>query len=185
MKPVDEVITSLAATRGRPPHRLFGIQQSDRMFHQYIIGQTGTGKSTLLLQMMKQDLNSGQGFCLVDPHGDLARAVLEIDSSKVIYWNAADPACVYGYNPLTTIRAEFRPLVASGLIETLKKQWSDAWGARLEHLLRYSLLALLDRPGSNLQDIIPMFLDKGFQGEVLSYVSDPQVRQFWYQEFPT
>ncbi|MFK5979710.1 MAG: type IV secretion system DNA-binding domain-containing protein [Rhizobiaceae bacterium] len=174
----------MAATRGRPPHRLFGIQQSDRMFHQYIIGQTGTGKSSLLLQMMKQDLNSGQGFCLIDPHGDLARAVLEIDSNNVIYWNAADPACPYGYNPLTTIRAEFRPLVASGLIETLKKQWSDAWGARMEHLLRYSLLALLDRPGSNLQDIIPMFLDKDFRGEVLSYVSDPQVRQFWYQEFP-
>ncbi len=184
MKLINEVVTTLANTRCRPPHRLFGIRQSDRMFHQYIIGQTGTGKSTLLLQMMKQDIASGQGFCLVDPHGDLARVVMEIDSDKILYWNAANPACPYGYNPLTTVSAEYRPLVASGLIETLKKQWADAWGARMEHLLRYSLLALLERPRSNLQDILPMFLDKDFRREVLSHVSDTQVKQFWYREFP-
>jgi len=155
------------------------------MFHQYIIGQTGTGKSTLLLNMMRQDLAVGRGFCLIDPHGDLAEAVRAgMDCENIIYWDIADPACSYGYNPLTYVNAEYRPLVASGLIDMLKKQWADAWGARMEHLLRYSLLALLEQPNSTLQDIIPMFLEKSFRAKILAGISDTQVRQFWYREFP-
>ena len=177
-------ITKLGETRGKPPHKSFGILQSDRMFHQYIIGQTGTGKSTLLLNMMKQDLVAGRGFCLVDPHGDLAEAVRAVADCEIIYWDVANPMCPYGYNPLTYVQSEYRPLVASGLINMLKKQWADAWGARMEHLLRYSLLALLERPHSTLQEILPMFLDKGFRAQVLSGVTDPQVCSFWTTEFP-
>lgn len=103
---------------------------------------------------------------------------------EIVYWNVADPNCPYGYNPLTYVTREYRPLVASGLIDTLKKQWSDAWGARMEHLLRYSLLALLERPNSNLQDIMPMFLDKAFRCSVIDQITDPQVKQFWTVEFP-
>ncbi len=103
---------------------------------------------------------------------------------ETIYWNAADPRCPYGYNPLTYVNAEHRPLVASGLIDTLKKQWSDAWGARMEHLLRYALLALLERRGSTLQDIMPMFLHKSFRNQVLTGITDPQVQYFWRSEFP-
>jgi len=102
---------------------------------------------------------------------------------ETVYWNAADPESPYGYNPLTHVSDEYRPLVASGLIETLKKQWADAWGARMEHLLRFSLLALLSRSGSTIADIIPMFLDKAFRVQVLSSVSDPYVRDFWTREY--
>ena len=179
-----EYITTLGLTRGRPPHRPFGIKQADRLLHQYIIGQTGTGKSTLLLNMMMQDAAHSQGFCLIDPHGDLAEAVRSKVGCDVVYWDAADPDCPYGYNPITHVGEAHRPLVASGLIETLKKQWSDAWGARMEHLLRYSLLALLETPGSTLQNIIPMFLYATFRKEILVHVTDPQVQQFWEQEFP-
>jgi len=184
MNPNQEFITLLGETRGRPPAKRFGIKQSDRMFHQYIIGQTGTGKSTLMLNMMKQDLAHGQGFCLIDPHGDLAEAVRAVVDCEIVYWNPADPDCPYGYNPLTYVTSEYRPLVASGLIDTLKKQWSDAWGARMEHLLRYSLLALLERPNSNLQDIMAMFLDKTFRCSVIEQITDPQVKNFWTVEFP-
>lgn len=184
MKQTPQQITILGNTRGRPPNRPFGIMQTDRMFHQYIIGQTGTGKSTLMLNMMKQDIAHGQGFCLIDPHGDLAEAVRAVVDCEIVYWNVADPDCPYGYNPLTYVTSEYRPLVASGLIDTLKKQWSDAWGARMEHLLRYSLLALLERPNSNLQDIMPMFLDKAFRRSVIDQITDPQVKQFWTVEFP-
>lgn len=135
--------------------------------------------------MMKQDLAHGQGFCLIDPHGDLAEAVRAGVDGEHVYWNAADPDCPYGYNPVTYVTSEYRPLVASGLIETLKKQWSDAWGARMEHLLRYSLLALLERPHSSLQDIMPMFLDKHFRSSVIVQITDPQVKQFWTTEFPS
>ncbi len=154
------------------------------LFHQYIVGQTGTGKSTLLMNMMKQDLAAGRGFCLVDPHGDLAEAVRAGLDCEIIYWDIADPVCPYGYNPLTFVSTQYRPLVASGLIGMLKKQWADAWGARMEHLLRYSLLALLEQAHSNLQDIMPMFLDKDFRAQVLSRVTDPQVQYFWINEFP-
>ena len=177
-------VTTFGLTRGRPPDRPFGIRQPDRLFHQYIIGQTGTGKSTLLQSMMQQDANNEQGFCIIDPHGDLAEAVRSMMDCDVLYWDTADPSCPYGYNPITHVSAAHRPLVASGLIETLKKQWSDAWGARMEHLLRYSVLALLERPGSTLQDIMPMFLQVSFRKEVVACVTDPQVRQFWEKEFP-
>ena len=184
MKSTKEIITAIGQTRGRHPQCLFGIEASDRLFHQYIIGQTGTGKSTLLMKMMQQDLANGTGFCLIDPHGDLAKTVADNAGENVLYWDVADPTNQFGYNPLTYVTAEYRPLVTSGLIDTLKKQWSDAWGARMEHLLRYSLLALLERPHSSLQDIMAMFLDKAFRTQVLAQVTDPQVKWFWQSEYP-
>ncbi len=174
----------IGQTRGRHPRKTFSIWPSDRLFHQYIIGQTGTGKSTLLFQLMKQDSAHRQGFCLIDPHGDLAETVRTVVNCETVYWNPADPFCPHGYNPLTHVSEKFRPLIASGLIDTLKKQWPDAWGARMEHLLRYALLALLERPGSDLRDITPLFTIRKFQQEILGYVTDPQVRSFWCDEFP-
>lgn len=184
MSASNNPVTILGTTLGRRPYRRFGIHLSDRLFHQYIIGQTGTGKSTLMLNMMRQDVVAGQGFCLIDPHGDLAQEVVEIAGNDAVYWDAADPACPVGYNPMTFVTEQYRPLVASGLIDTLKKQWADAWGARMEHLLRHALLALLSRPRSSLQDIIPMFMEAGFRKEVLAHVVDEQVRRFWTSEFP-
>lgn len=160
----------------------FAISANDRLLHTYIIGQTGTGKSTLILNLMRQDIAAGTGFCLLDPHGDIAQAVPVADD-KIIVWSPADPACTVGYNPLSHVAREFRPLIASGLIEALKQQWADAWGARMEHLLRFSLLALLDRPNSTLAEIIPMFLDKDFRAVVLPFVRDDLVRDFWLKEF--
>jgi len=177
-------ITYLGTKLGRQPHLSFGIRQPDRLFHQYIIGQTGTGKSTLMLNMMCQDAEARRGFCLIDPHGDLAEAVRTNVDCEVVYWDASDPACSYGYNPITHVSAPHRPLVASGLIDTLKKQWSDAWGARMEHLLRYSILALLERPGSTLQDIMPMFINSTFRKHVVARAQNAQVKHFWDTEFP-
>ena len=183
--PFNPPVTLLGRTIGRQPHRVFGILEPDRLFHTYIIGQTGTGKSTLMGSMVRQDIANGRGFGLIDPHGDLSGEVAELIGDGGIHWNLADPACPYGYNPLTYVAAEYRPLVASGLIDTLKKQWAEAWGVRMEHLLRHAILALLDRPGSTLRDIMPMFIRKAFRQEVLAFVEDPEVRCFWEHEFPT
>ena len=177
-------LTLLGRTNGRRPHRRFGIRQADRLFHQYVIGQTGTGKSTLLLNMIRQDIEHGQGFCLIDPHGDLAEAAADVAGDRAIYWDAADPDTPYGYNPLTFVSPQYRALVASSLIDALKKQWSDAWGPRMEHLLRYALLALLEQPNARLTDIIPLFLDKDIRKSVVSDLTDDAVRQFWTAEFP-
>ena len=184
MKPVAEIITAIGRTRGRPPHSSFGMRQTDRLFHTYVVGQTGVGKSTLLFNLARQDVASGQGFCLIDPHGDLARRLAEVAGDRCLYWDAADPDNGFGYNPLTYVAEEHRPLIASGLIDALRKQWADAWGARMEHLLRYAILALLSRRGSTLADIMPLFLESGFRKEVVASVSDEQVRRFWTQEFP-
>lgn len=170
-------------TLGRQAYRLFGIKLADRLLHQFIVGQTGTGKSTLLLNMMKQDALAGRGFCLIDPHGDLASALTQNIEREVIYWNAASPDNKYGYNPLTTVSAHYRPLIASGLIETLKHQWNDAWGPRMENLLRHALLALLEFRGATIADIMPLFLNKEFQRRVVHCVTDKHVRQFWTIEF--
>lgn len=162
----------------------FGILQRDRLMHLYVIGQTGTGKSTLLYNLARQDAQHGRGFCLIDPHGDLAEDLHRNLGQSHLYWDVADPTCPYGYNPLKRVSEAYRPLVASGLIETLKKQWPDAWGARMEHLLRHAVLALLEQPKADLRDIMKLFVFKGFRRQVIDAITDNQVRAFWKYEFP-
>lgn len=165
--------------------RPFGIRLRDRLSHLYIIGQTGTGKSTLLRHMAHQDADAGLGFCLIDPHGDLAESLHASLSIPHTYWNVADERSPFGYNPLTRVSAALRPLIASGLIDSLKKQWADAWGARMEHLLRYAILALLELPKTDIRDVMRHFVEKPFQKEVIAQLTDPQVRQFWTEEYPS
>lgn len=176
--------TPIGIARRRYGDLRFGIALPDRLLHMYVIGQTGTGKSTLLANMALHDAAAGHGFCLIDPHGDLASDLSAALQAPHIYWNVADPSSPFGYNPLTSVSAALRPLVASGLIETLKKQWSDAWGARMEHLLRYAVLALLEQPRTDLRDIVPLFHDKELRRRVTANVTDPQVLEFWQKEFP-
>ncbi|WP_299893216.1 type IV secretory system conjugative DNA transfer family protein [uncultured Ruegeria sp.] len=89
-----------------------------------------------------------------------------------------------GYNPLKRVSEQYRPLIASGVIETLKKQCPDAWGARMEHVLRYDILALLEQPKADLRDLLKLFVYKGFRRQVTENVSDPQVHFFWKHEYP-
>jgi hypothetical protein len=163
----------------------FAMHIADRLFHLYVIGQTGTGKSTLLRNLARQDAEAGRGFCLIDPHGDLAAALAHDLTVPHHYWNVTDPACPYGYNPLRPVAAALRPLVCSGLIEALHRQWEDAWGARMEHLLRYAILALLEQPHADLRDVVRLLIEKPFQEQILPRITDPQVRYFWDVEYPS
>ena len=177
-------VLGLAYRRYQAPSP-FAIAGADRLQHLYIIGQTGTGKSTLLLNLMHQDARHGTGFCLIDPHGDLAEALHNDLIVPHLYWDISDPTCPLGYNPLAKVSAMHRPLVASGLIETLKKQWPDAWGARMEHILRFTLLALLETQGADLRDVLRLLTYNGYRRQVIDQVTDEQVRFFWKTEFPT
>ena len=160
------------------------MRMNDRLHHMVVFGQTGTGKSTLLANLARQDAQAGTGFCVIDPHGDMTAAIHADLDVPHIYWDVADPACPYGYNPLSLVPPSLRPLVASGFIDTLKKQWADAWGARMEHLLRYAVLALLDQPSADLRDIVRLYIDKEFRKSVVAGIRDEQVRAFWTKELP-
>jgi hypothetical protein len=184
MNNLQNPVTSLGMAHRRYGDFPFGIHLSDRFSHLYVIGQTGTGKSTLLLNMALQDARGGTRFCLIDPHGDLAKTLSGSLEEDHIYWEVADPTSPFGYNPLTRTSAALRPLIASGLIEALKQQWSDAWGVRMEHLLRYAILALLELPQTDLRDILRLYLERDFRKQVLAQVTDPNVLQFWTKELP-
>src|SRR5437588_5316261 len=136
----DNRITALAVTNFRNDRRRFGIKRADRRAHMYIIGKTGTGKSTLIANLARQDLVHGEGFALLDPHGDLVeqvlRAVPEERRADLIYFNVPDTAQSLAFNPLESTQSALRPLVASGLITVFKKIWAESWGPRLEYILR-------------------------------------------------
>lgn len=179
-------VTYLGATNYRRQHVRFGIRQADRLAHLYVIGQTGVGKSSLLERLAEQDGNAGRGFALVDPHGDLADALaLSFRQRGIdfVYLDAANPRQPYGYNPLRNVRADKVPLAASGLLETFSKLWPDAWGVRMEHILRNSLFTLLEWPDATLPDILKLYTDKVFRQKAASNVSNPVVRAFWKSEF--
>lgn len=171
----------------RSDRRVFGIKREDRLLHMYVIGKTGVGKSTLLGSMAHQDLTGGRGFALIDPHGDLVQSLyhraLETGRDDVIYLDAADPFQPYGYNPLRHVRAEFIPLAASGLLEVFKKMWADAWGVRMEHILRNALYALLEQDNATLADISRLFRDRAYRKKVAASVKNEPVRLFWEKEF--
>src|SRR5438552_4302739 len=180
-------ITALAVTNFRNDRRRFGIKRADRRAHMYIIGKTGTGKSTLIANLARQDLLHGEGFALIDPHGDLVEHVLkfvpEERRSDLIYFNVPDVAHPLAFNPLESGQPALKPLVASRLISVFKKMWAESWGPRLEYILRNALLALLDLPASTLLDIPRLLDDLTFRRHVLVYVRNDQVRRFWLREY--
>jgi len=180
-------ITYLAETCGRSPYKRFGIKQADRLSHTYIIGKTGTGKSTLLEQMIMQDIEVGRGCCLIDPHGDLVERIAgkipDYRKSDVIHLNVPEVHQVYGYNPLRYVREDKRSLAASGVLEVFKKMWGDSWGVRMEHILRNTIMTLMEIPGSDLSDILKLLTNESFRKRIVPKIQNSQVRYFWEQEF--
>src|SRR5438034_7638918 len=182
-----ELLTALGHTDFRDDRRIFGIKQADRRAHTYIIGKTGTGKSTLLENLARQDIRAGHGLALLDPHGDLVErllaAVPDQRKSDLIYFNVPDIAHPLGFNPLENVSADRRPLAASGLLEVFKKIWSESWGPRLEHILRNALLALLDQPEATLAGVLRLLDDKAFRRSAMNRVANAAVRDFWLREY--
>jgi hypothetical protein len=179
-------VSRIAVTNFRGHNTVFGMPRADRGRHMYIIGQTGTGKSALMELLTISDIYSQYGIAVVDPHGDYAQNVLrripEHRMQDVIYFNPADTAFPIAFNPMEVYDDKLKTHTASELIGVLKRMF-DSWGPRLEYILRYSLLALLDYPDATMLDITRILTDKRFRQEVLTYVSDPVVRNFWTVEF--
>ncbi len=188
LKDMDENrITFFAETNYRGTRRRFGIKRKDRRYHTYIVGKTGMGKSTLLLNMIKQDIENKEGLALLDPHGDLIEKILKIvpDSrlKDLIYFNPQDREQTLYFNPLEVVNPSEAHLVVSSLISVFKKIWSDSWGPRLEYILRNSLLSLVEFPDSTLLDLQRILQNRDFRLNLINKLKDEQLRDFWFSEF--
>jgi len=171
----------------RNQNRKFGIKLDDRRRHMYVVGKTGMGKTTLLENMVLNDIYAGHGLGYVDPHGDTAEKILNyIPANRindVVYFNPADLDYPIGFNILETIRPEQKHLVASGLMGVFKKIWPDVWSSRMEYILNNTILALLDFPGTTLLGINRLLADADYRRRVVNNTKDPVVKAFWQTEF--
>jgi len=180
-------VTYIGLTNYQNKHIRFGIKEKERSGHIYCIGKTGVGKSTLLLNMAISDIQNGSGVGIIDPHGDIAESILDhIPKERikdVIYFNPSDAQFPIAFNPLSCVSEHERHIVASSLIATFKKIWADSWGPRLEHIFRNAILSLLHYPSATVLDIQPLLTDSDFRSEVMHYLKDAALRNFWYKEF--
>ena len=180
-------ITIFGETNYRNQMRSFGIKRDDRRRHMYIIGKTGMGKTTLLENLIISDIINGEGCCYIDPHGDTAEKILDFIPSNrindVIYFNPADASFPIAFNILEAVDESHKHLIASGIVSVFKKQFAESWGPRLEYILRNTVLALLDYPGSTLLGVMRILVEADYRAKVVEKIKDPVVRSFWVNEF--
>jgi hypothetical protein len=182
-----EGISLFGITTFRQGNVKFGIKREDRKRHLYVVGKSGVGKSFSIQLLALSDIYHDNGFAIVDPHGDLAQDVMkyipENRVEDVVYFNPADIEYPISFNPMENTDPNLRNNIASEIVGVLKKMFSDSWGPRLEHILRFTLLALLETPDATLLGITRMLTDKEYRKKIVSNVTDPVVRSFWVNEF--
>ncbi len=183
----DDKMTILSKTNFRHHDQVFGIKMMDRRLHMYSIGKTGTGKSTLMENMIYDDLIRGRGIAIVDPHGQTIDHILDFIPEErvkdIVYLNPADHDFPIGFNLLERVSADQKNIVSSGLMSVFLKLWEGTFSARMEYILRNTILALLDYPNATMLGIMKVLNDKEYRKMVLSYVKDPVVLDFFLNEF--
>lgn len=183
-----EDLTILGESSFRGQREQFGIKREDRRRHIYIIGKTGMGKSVLLQNMVYSDVQSGRGVAVIDPHGDLAEAVINFvpasRTNDVVILDPSDVSHPFAFNMLEyTEDANQRNLMVSGLLGVFKKMYAESWGPRLEHILRNCLLALAEYPNTSMLGIMRILVDNEYRQKVVEKVTNPTVKSFWEDEF--
>jgi hypothetical protein len=163
------------------------FSREERERHVWIVGKSGSGKSTFLFNLAMADIVAREGVAVIDPHGDLAEDILDaIPRSRineVCYLDAGETEYPVGFNPATRIAPERRALAASGIVAAFKHLWSDSWGPRLEHFLYHGIAALISREHATLIDLARLYTDDRFRDRVVERVSDPETLRFWQEEF--
>lgn len=164
-----------------------GVYDEDRLRHVYTIGKTWTGKSKFLLSLMINDIKQGKGIWVIDPHGDAIEEIMmhipENRKEDVIIFDPTDDQYPFCLNPLDVKENESKQILAKWFIDIFKKFFGANWNPKLEHVLRMIFLALLDKAGSTLFDIVRALTDKDFRYEMIDAVSDDVVRNFRTNEF--
>lgn len=180
-------VSPFGITNFRGTSMQFGIKRGDRGRHMYIIGQTGTGKSGLLTLLTLSDIFHNEGFAVVDPHGDYAMDIMKFIPENrikdVVYFNPSDTEFPVGFNPMEVMDQNMKGHTSSELVGVLKRMFENSWGPRLEYILRYTILALLDTPGTTMLDITRMLTDVKFRKTIVDNLQDVVVKQFWTIEF--
>jgi len=186
----DETQLYIGTLKASVNDRWLSLSQPDRRRHMYVIGQTGSGKSTLINNCILQDVLSGRGFAFIDPHGDSAELIIDsIPKNRirdVIYLNPSDIDFPLGFNPLRGVPKHLKATATANLIAAFRSIWREFWGPRMEHILSNTIAALMDYPdnlGISLLAIPKMLTDDRFRRRVLRHVSDPVVDAFWKEEF--
>ena len=166
---------------------VFGIKRVDRRRHLYIVGKSGVGKSKLMELFLCQDVSYGHGLCLIDPHGDVIDTMLDyIPKERIEDVCIIDPADVdfpASFNPLANVDPLFKFQLTQGLIEVFQKQFGANWTPRLEHVFRFTCLALLDYPHATMRGMISMLTDRNYRQKVVEYITDDMVKRFFAIEF--
>jgi hypothetical protein len=166
---------------------VYGLKRSDRRRHFYVLGKTGTGKSTLLANMAINDLKNNEGLCVIDPHGDLVETLLNYIPSHrindVIYFNPSDKEQTVKINLFEGNNIVHRELIVSGIVSVFKKLYSYSWGPRLEYILRNTLLTLVTSDEARLSDILDILTNPDFRATIVDKLEDPILKNFWVYEY--
>ena len=180
-------INFFARTEYKNRTATFGIAKDDRRKHLYIVGKTGTGKSTMIANMAINDMKNGEGMAIVDPHGDLCDIILNYVPSHrindVAYLDPADQEYPFHLNPLEVKNTAYRELVSSGIVSIFYKLYHLSWGPRLEYILRNTILTLLSVPDSTLLQVPELLTNDGYRKTIVEKMSDQVLKSFWLNEF--
>ena len=166
---------------------IFGIKRDDRKRHVYAVGKSGVGKSKLLELLIRQDIAYGYGLCLIDPHGDLIENILgfipEERVEDVVLIDPSDSEWPVSFNPFQKVPQDLKHQMAQEFIEVMKKQFGANWTPRLEHVFRFTVLAMLDYPEATMRGMVSMLTDRPYRQKVIEYITDDMVKRFFAVEF--
>ncbi len=183
--------TFFATTEYRNQMSPFGIKLSDRRRHFYILGKSGTGKSTLIAKMAIDDLNKNRGMAVIDPHGDLIEGILldhipENRIQDVVYLDPSQINNPFHINPLEVLKPEYKDLTVSNIMSIFTKLWANVWSARMEYILRNTLATLVEVPGTTFLDIPRLLTDNKFRANLLAQIDPVEnrvIHDFWLAEY--
>ena len=174
---------------------LIGLTEDERRRHIYIIGATGTGKSTMLLSMVKQDIENGKGVCVIDPHGDLVEKILPLIPEKrikdVIYFNPDDIGYPIGLNLLELTsqgtddeKVREKEFITESIISLFHKIYSDKYsGPRMEYILRNTIHTAFVLPNPTLFTVYKLLMNTTYRKGVVAQLTDENLKDFWKYEF--
>ena len=179
--------TLLGSVFTRAGEESYELSNDDRFNHTLVIGKTGMGKTTLLKNIVLQDIHTGRGVGVIDPHGDLTHDLLESyprwRARELVYIDPSDDERVVTFNAFANVPRSRVATAAANIVGSLKAIWSDSWGPRLERILYNTVAALIEAPNTSFIGIPKLLKDDRYRAQILESVSDPMVKGYFLGEY--